>query len=44
MNFYVPHLLSDLGNIQYQTPEHNVAGNGFSKTIGARKALLFLRA
>jgi hypothetical protein len=44
MNFYVPHLLSEYGEIRYQTREHNAVSNGVSKTIGAGKALLFLRA
>jgi hypothetical protein len=44
MNFYVPNLLSDFGEIQYQISEHNAVSIGVSKTIGAGKALLFLRA
>jgi len=44
MNFYVPHFLSDFGEMQYQISEHNAVSIGVSKTIGAGKALLFLRA
>jgi hypothetical protein len=41
MNFYVPHLLSDFGEIQYQISEHNAVSTGVTKTVGAGKAVLF---